>query len=274
MPLNIKLQAFEGPLDLLLYLIDKNKVDIYDIPIVLITEQYLEHIGHLDISAAGASEEEMNLMSEFLVMAATLLHIKCRMLLPVDETTDETDEDEDPRTELLNKLLEYKMYKFISVELRAREESAGRSIYRPMSLPDELKDYQEPIDYEALLGDASLKKLHEHFEATLRRLDDKIDPIRSKFSQVQKDEIDMERKMAYVEAYLEKYGSFSFIELLERQNNKMEIIVTFLVILELMRIGRIGIRQDDIKDDIRIEVKVNGAKGKKGRAGGRVIYDG
>ena len=265
MPLNIKLQAFEGPLDLLLNLIDKNKVDIYDIPIVLITEQYLEYIAQIEISAE-AGEEEMNLMSEFLVMAATLLHIKCRMLLPADEETDEEEEDEDPRAELVNRLLEYKMYKLISTELRQCEESAGRSLYRAMSLPDELRDYQEPMDYEALLGDVDLQKLQEHFLATLKRLDDKIDPIRSKFNQVQKDEIDMERKMAYVEDYLEKYSSFSFIELLERQNNKMEIIVTFLVILELMRMGRIGIRQDDIKDDIRIEVKDNGAKGKKGRA--------
>ena len=101
MALEVKLQAFEGPLDLLLHLIEKNKVDIYDIPIVEITDQYLETIRQME-------EADMNVMSEFLVMAATLLDIKCRMLLPREK--DEEGQEEDPRSELVEKLLEYKLY--------------------------------------------------------------------------------------------------------------------------------------------------------------------
>ena len=100
---SVKLEAFEGPLDLLLHLIEKNKVDIYDIPIVMITEQYLDYIKAMET-------EDMNVMSEFLVMAATLLDIKCRMLLPKE--VNEEGEEEDPRAELVQKLLEYKMYKY------------------------------------------------------------------------------------------------------------------------------------------------------------------
>ncbi|MCL2254914.1 MAG: segregation/condensation protein A [Lachnospiraceae bacterium] len=245
MALQIKLQVFEGPLDLLLHLIDKNKVDIYDIPIVMITEQYLEYIRHME-------KEDMNLMSEFLVMAATLLDIKCRMLLPLE--VNEEGEEEDPRAELVQKLLEHKMYKYMSEELRDRQIDARRNLFKETTLPDEVRNYREPFNYEELIGDATLNKLHELFKIMLKRQEDKIDPIRSSFSEVEKDEIDIELKMSYVENFLLNRRRFSFIELIEKQKNKMEIIVTFLVILELMKIGRIIILQDELKDDIIIEV--------------------
>ena len=119
MALEVKLEVFEGPLDLLLHLIEKNKVDIYDIPIVEITEQYLDYIRQMQT-------EDMNVMSEFLLMAATLLDIKCRMLLPRE--VNEEGEEEDPRAELVEKLLEYKMYKYMSFELRDMELDAGEEL--------------------------------------------------------------------------------------------------------------------------------------------------
>ena len=112
MGISVKLQAFEGPLDLLLHLIDKNKIDIYDIPIVEITNQYMEYIQAMD-------RADLNVMSEFLVMAATLLDIKCKMLLPKE--VNEEGEEEDPRQELVEQLLQYKMYKYMSYELRDRQ---------------------------------------------------------------------------------------------------------------------------------------------------------
>ena len=115
MELSVKLPVFEGPLDLLLHLIDKNKIDIYDIPIVMITDQYLEYVQQMP-------QEDLNLMSEFMVMAATLLDIKCRMLLPKE--VNEEGEAEDPRAELVARLLEYKMYKYMSFELRDRMDEA------------------------------------------------------------------------------------------------------------------------------------------------------
>ena len=134
MAITVKLQAFEGPLDLLLHLIDKNKVDIYDIPIVEITEQYLDYIRQME-------QSDMNIMSEFLVMAATLLDIKCRMLLPKE--VNEEGEEEDPRAELVEKLLEYKMYKYMSYELKDRQIDAGRNLFKAPTLPREIEEYRE-----------------------------------------------------------------------------------------------------------------------------------
>ena len=183
MAISVKLEVFEGPLDLLLHLIEKNKIDIYDIPIVTITEQYLDYIKQMET-------EDMNVMSEFLVMAATLLDIKCRMLLPKE--VNEEGEEEDPRAELVQKLLEYKMYKYMSFELRDRQVDAGKTWYKKPMLPKEVEDYRYPIDYDELLGDVNLTKLHEIFKSVMRRQEDKIDPIRSQFGKIEKDEINLE----------------------------------------------------------------------------------
>ncbi|MBO5486112.1 MAG: segregation/condensation protein A, partial [Eubacterium sp.] len=181
MAIPVKLEVFEGPLDLLLHLIEKNKVDIYDIPIVEITAQYLEYIQQMQT-------EDMNVMSEFLVMAATLLDIKCRMLLPKE--VNEEGEEEDPRAELVQKLLEYKMYKYMSYELKDRQVDAGRTLFKEKTLPREIEDYRPPVDFEELLGDADLNKLQMLFKTVMRRQEDKIDPVRSTFGKIEKDEID------------------------------------------------------------------------------------
>ena len=126
MGIPVKLEVFEGPLDLLLHLIDKNKIDIYDIPIVEITNQYMEYIRNMQ-------REDLNIMSEFLVMAATLLDIKCRMLLPKEVTED--GEEDDPRQELVEQLLQYKMYKYISYQLKDRETDADMVMYKNPTIP-------------------------------------------------------------------------------------------------------------------------------------------
>ena len=243
MALSVKLQAFEGPLDLLLHLIEKNKIDIYDIPIVEITAQYLDYIKDMET-------EDMNVMSEFLVMDATLLDIKCRMLLPKE--VNEEGEEEDPRAELVQKLLEYKMYKYMSYELRDRQVDAARTLFKEKTLPKEIEEYRPPIDMQELLGDADLARLNELFKMVIRRQEDKIDPVRSSFGQIEKDEVDMDRKTAYIEVYIRSHKTFSFRELLEKQHSKMEIIVTFLVMLEQMKLGRISIVQEDTFEDIMI----------------------
>ena len=243
MAIPVKLEVFEGPLDLLLHLIDKNKVDIYDIPIVEITEHYLEYIKQLQ-------QSDMNIMSEFLVMAATLIDIKCRMLLPKE--VNEEGEEEDPRAELVQKLLEYKMYKYMSFELRDRQVDAAKSMYREQSLPEEVAAYKKPLDYEELIGDMNLNKLHEIFKSIVRKQEDKIDPIRSQYGNIVKEEIDMDMKTLYVEAFAREHKNFSFRNLLEKQSSKMEMIVTFLIILEMMKTGKIFISQENIFDDIII----------------------
>lgn len=247
MALSVKLEVFEGPLDLLLHLIEKNKVDIYDIPIVEITAQYLEYIRRMQT-------EDMNVMSEFLVMAATLLDIKCRMLLPKE--VNEEGEEEDPRAELVQRLLEYKMYKYMSYELKDRQVDAAHTLFKDRTLPREIEDYRPPVDFETLLGDADLNKLQKLFKIVMRRQEDKIDPVRSGFGRIEKDEIDMDVKVSHIEEYIRIHRNFSFRELLEKQHSKMEIIVTFLVVLELMKVGKISIEQEDTFQDIIITSKV------------------
>ncbi len=243
MAIPIKLEAFEGPLDLLLHLIEKNKIDIYDIPIVEITAQYLDYIRQMETN-------DMNVMSEFLVMAATLIDIKCRMLLPKE--VDEEGEEEDPRAELVQKLLEYKLYKYMSLELRDRQVDAAKNLYREQKLPPEVALYKPPLDYDQLIGDMTLSRLHEIFKTIIRRQEEKIDPIRSRYGNIEKEEIDMDVKLLYVEAYAREHRHFSFQRLLEKQASKMEIIVTFLIVLELMKTGRISINQENLFDDIMI----------------------
>ena len=246
MSLEVKLQVFEGPLDLLLYLIEKNKVDIYDIPIVDITEQYLDYIRQMH-------REDMNVMSEFLVMAATLIDIKCRMLLPKE--VNEDGEEEDPRAELVEKLLEYKMYKYMSYELKDRQLDAGKVWFKEKTMPKEVTEYTPPVDYEQLIGKTSLSSLREVFESVMKRREDKIDPIRSNFGKIEKDEVDMDAKMVYVQDYIFMQKKCSFRSLLEKQHSKMEIIVTFLVVLELMKVGKIMIEQKEAFNDIYITSK-------------------
>lgn len=247
MALNVKLEKFEGPLDLLLHLIEKNKVDIYDIPIALITDQYLEYIKQMEI-------EDLNLMSEFLVMAATLLDIKCRMLLPVE--VNEDGEEEDPRAELVEKLIEYKMYKYMSFELKDRQIDAVRTVYKAPSIPKEVEEYIEPIDYDKLVGDMDLAKLNQIFKSVVRKQKDKIDPVRSKFGNIEKDEINLEEKQLQIEMYVATHKRFSFKALLEAQPTKMEIVVTFLVVLEMMKVGKISIAQESLFDEIMITSQI------------------
>jgi segregation and condensation protein A len=243
MSLPVRLEVFEGPLDLLLYLIEKNKIDIYDIPIVTITQQYMAYIRNM-------KTQDMNVMSEFLVMAATLIDIKCRMLLPRE--VNEEGEEEDPREELVRKLLEYKMYKYMAFELRDKQVDAAKSWYKEPSLPKEVEDYKAPIDYDELMGGVDLAKLHEIFKNVLKRQEDKIDPIRSGFGKIEKDEINMEEKQIYIEDYVKNHKTFSFRNLLEKQGSRMEVIVTFMAILEMMKQGVISIVQEETFSDIII----------------------
>ena len=243
MALSVKLQVFEGPLDLLLHLIEKNKIDIYNIPIVLVTDQYMAYIRQMQT-------EDMNVMSEFLVMAATLIDIKCKMLLPRDET--EEGEEEDPRAELVQKLLEYKMYKYMSFELKDRHIDAAKNFYKKQTLPPEIEQYRPPVDYEELLGDINLRKLQEIFESVMKRQEDKIDPIRAGFGKIEKEEINIEDHMIFLEEYAMLHKKFSFRKVLENGSGKSYVIVTFLGILEMMKTGKFTIEQDKLFDDIII----------------------
>jgi segregation and condensation protein A len=243
MGINVKLQAFEGPLDLLLHLIDKNKVNIYDIPISMITDQYMEYIDQMD-------KEDLNVVSEFLVMAATLLDIKSRMLLPKE--VNEEGEEEDPRAELVEKLLEYKLFKYMSYELKDRQVDAQKAFYKDSTVPPEVNAYRPPINMEELIGDITLAKLNAIFQDVMKRKEDKVDPIRSKFGKIQREEVSMSDKLVQVKNYLKNNKKFSFHEMLLEAPSKMSVIVTFLVVLELIKTGFVTAEQENTMADINI----------------------
>lgn len=246
MGISVKLEVFEGPLDLLLHLIDKNKVSIYDIPIVRITEQYLDYIKEME-------KQDLNIVSEFLVMAATLIDIKCRMLLPREK--NEKGEEEDPRQELVEKLLEYKKYKYMSLELKDRQIDADRVMYKKPTIPEEVKNYVQPVEISDLLGNLTLYKMNQLFKVLMKRQEDRIDPVRSKYGDIPKEEINLEEKMNYIYCAAQKKKCLNFFELFEKSRSKMEVVVTFLAVLELIKGGSILVLQEHVFSEIIIRVK-------------------
>lgn len=244
MSLSVKLEVFEGPLDLLLHLIEKNKVDIYDIPIAGITDQYLDYVSRLET-------QDLEIVSDFLVMAATLLDIKSKMLLPPE--VNEEGEEEDPREELVARLIEYKMYQYASGELKERQADAERSLYKPPTVPAEVAEYEEPVDVKELLDGLTLSRLNQIFQSVLQRQTDKIDPVRSTFGTIKKEPFRVSVKIGNILTFARREKRFSFRQLLERQSDKVEIIVTFLAVLELMKMGHLIVNQESLEAEIELE---------------------
>lgn len=244
MALSVKLTAFEGPLDLLLHLIDKNKIDIYDIPIADITDQYLDYIKDMQT-------EDMDLASEFMLMAATLLDIKSRMLLPKEE--EEELEEGDPREELVRRLMEYKTYKYMSQILREQMDNAGISVAKKSTFPKSVEEYRPPVDLDELFVGVTLDTLMGVFNDVIRRQQSKIDPIRSRFSRIEKEPVSVGEQMRKLEIRAIRERTLSFKDVLEENTDKVNVIVTFLAMLELMHYGKIKITQEELFGEIIIE---------------------
>ena len=242
MQLEFDLNVFKGPLDLLMHLIEKNKIDIYDIPIGLLTDQYMACLEHM--------ENNLDSNSEFLVMASTLLYLKARSLLPSEE--EEEEDVEDPREELVRRLLEYKMFQEISHVLEEQEEQAGGSIYRKEQLPEEVKAYKEPIDLDELLEGVDMKRLHKVFQMLMRKQEDMRDPVRSNFGKIRKEPLKVGDRIALLTERLRREKHFWFSQTLE-EGGRFEVVVTFLAMLELMKAGQITIVQEEGFGDIYIE---------------------
>lgn len=244
MELSLKLESFEGPLDLLLHLIDKNKINIYDIPIALITGQYLEYL-------AVMKEEKLENLSEFIVMAATLLDIKARMLLPRPEP--EAEEAEDPRAELVTRLLEHKKFKLLSGDLRLLQEGSDHFYYRTRQLPREVEKYRPPVDLDRLLGDLTAEKLQRICQEILKRHASKIDLVRSRFGEIEREAVKIGDRLDFVRQRVRRKGRHSFRSLLNSGASRLEIVVTFMAILELIKTGEIRLSEDSTRDDFNLE---------------------
>jgi segregation and condensation protein A len=221
----IKLPLFEGPLDLLLHLIRENKVDIYDIPIALITRQYLQYIELM-------KELNLEVAGEFLVMAATLIHIKSRMLLPIEETAD-TEEPEDPRYELVQRLLAYQAFKEAALGLREREEDWQHAHWRKPA-PEEDLGEEEP---ELSLFDLHLFDLIQAFRRVLDRAPEEV-------LSITRETLTVKDKMSLVMDALESHEAVRFEDLFEGDVVRSHFVVTFVALLELIRLGLAGVYQE------------------------------
>lgn len=228
MAISVKLQAFEGPLDLLLHLIDKAEVDIYDIPIAEITDQYLQYINMIEM-------HDLEVSSEFLVMAATLLEIKSKMLLPKPRKEEDGGEVIDPREELIRKLIEYKKYKEISLELKDKLGIYEKVFYKT---PEPIEDY---ITDATSITNVSLDMLYISFKNILLKNDTK--KSRS-FREIYREVVTVDDKIRLINKLLASKPSFYFDDLFLSCGNRYEIIVTFLAILELIKRRSLVIEQE------------------------------
>jgi segregation and condensation protein A len=244
--INLRLEAFEGPMDLLLHLIDKNEIDIYDIPIAELADQYVAYIGYY-------AEKDMESMSEFVLMAATLLEIKSKMLLPKLKLNDNEEAEADPRASLVEKLIEYKRYKSVIGLLKEKEALAERAFFKAAdpTLSNLVYD-EEPVDFDELLDGLTADKLYKAFQEVLGRRELKTDKVRSGFKSVEKDLYTIDEKIEYIENLLTLYQKVRFYGIFALDSGKTEKIVTFLALLELIKMKRVTIIQENIFDDIVI----------------------
>ncbi len=231
-PYTVRLDNFEGPLDLLLFLIKEQEMDIYDIPIAVITRQYLEYLQlmqMLDLEIAG----------EYLVMAATLLRIKSRMLLP-RETMEEEEEIGDPRQELVHQLLEYQRYKELADTLSAKEESQRLVFLRCVPPAEEEEEIDEPLQNVSLF---------DLLRAFRQALDRKTEPF---VYPIVRPQMSVEERMAEILASLENVEKLLFWNLIATDYSRADLVITFVALLEMIRRGNVIVRQDRLFGDIWI----------------------
>ena len=231
MSYKIKLHVFEGPLDLLLYLIKKDELNIYDIPIAQVTDQYMKYLDLMELL-------DLDIAGEFLVIAASLLHIKSKMLLPRDAQEEPHEEEEDPRADLIEKLLEYKRFKEAAEHLRGREKFKQELFTRKPEVKE--KDPNE------IYFETSLFELISAFSKALKDIPKDV------FYEVIKDEFSVDEKIHDILHALFKKSKLKLSELFEKAKNNLEIIATFLAILELIKVKEVKIMQKALFDEIEI----------------------
>ena len=247
----IALPIFEGPLDLLLYLIRAHRYDIFDIPIHKITGEFVEYLSLMNDVAADSA-------GEFLVTAATLMQIKARMLLPKTESESEDAMDEetiDPRAELVERLLEYQRIQEAAEELRDKREARADLFARsPESLKNSWNAYDAELSQSLLLSDVSSFDLLSALKRVLKRLEE--EPV----ALVRREPFSLDARLKDVEWRIVGAGRLSFDDLCQDCQNRLEVVVTFLAILELIRRGRAQVRQSALFEEIVIKKSDEGSR--------------
>jgi segregation and condensation protein A len=236
MKYKIKLPYFEGPLDLLLFFVKRDELNIYDIPIAKITKEFLEYIHLMQML-------DLEVASEFIVMASTLMQIKAKMLLPKPEVEGE-EEEEDPRAELARRLAEYKKFKELAFEFSKMEDEAGKFFYRGY-FKNDARDYFE--EDEEFLKDVSLFDLLTAFKRALEGARETV------YHEIETQNYKIEDEMENILNRLKFKRKFSFNEIVDSYVEKARIIVAFLALLELARLKKIRISQEEVFGELIIE---------------------
>ncbi len=239
----VNLEVFEGPLDLLLFLIRKNEIDIHDIPISKLTQEYVSYLNLMQ-------ELDLNVAGEFLVMAAHLMLIKSRMLLPVNPEDPGEGEVEDPRSELVARLLEYKQFKEAAQSLGGME-AVQRDVFGRLGAQESMKPSKDFLEEEADL-EVNLFDLLKAFQRILDELPENA------IREIEREEVSIVQKMNEILDLLEHNESVSFFEAFKGAKNKQTLLATFLGMLELARIKSLEIRQAQLFGEIRLYKKALG----------------
>lgn len=240
---NIKLEVFEGPFDLLVYLIEKAQMDIYDIRITEITTQYIDYIEMMQ-------KLNLDIISEFLVLAATLIEIKSKMLLPRAENTYLLNNDEDqldPRSELVQKIIEYKKFKNAADILKNNEESNSKIYYKVQEDLDYYVDNAQDREYI----DVDIDQFIQAFNLFLKKRK-KIQDIKKKYTEIERERISIEDKIFQIKNYFKNNKKINFYNLISYTCDKYEIVVTFMAMLELLKQRFIKVQQHTLFGDIII----------------------
>lgn len=236
----IRLEHFEGPLDLLLFFIKRDELNIYDIPISKITKEFLEYVNYirmLDLETAG----------EFILMASTLMHIKVRMLLPRE--VDEKGEEIDPRADLVKALLEYKRYKEVSEELAFFESNQRKISFRGNFFADPI---ETPNEYGILLKNITVYDIARAFKKVIEGI--KPEPVH----QIRKINITIEEQINFIMSKIDEYTNLHFLTLVHGMKEKIRVVITFVAILELVKMQRIGLKESTNFNDFVIYKIDNG----------------
>ncbi len=241
MSYKVKLDIFEGPFDLLVYLIERAGVNIYDVNISEITDQYLAYVDVME-------QIDPDTAAEFMVLAATLLQIKSRMLLPAEKTDKGTVIEEDPRDELAKKIVEYKKYKYIAEVLRICEERGSRIYTKPR---EDISVYMgEPEEYLNVDMNKFIKAFRLFLEKRRR-----VEEVKKRYEQVAREKMSMERKSQQVSGLLRKRKRLSFGELLADEIDTYDIVLTFVTLLEMLAKSMITVNQPVVFGDIEVMLK-------------------
>ena len=241
MSYKVKLQSFEGPFDLLVYLIENAEMSIYDIEISKITGQYLDYIKAME-------EMDIAVSTEFMVLAASLIEIKSRMILPRINELGEGVVDEDPRTELVSRILEYKRYKRAAEILEEREEFASRIYQKPQE--DISKYLEQPDEYLSL----DLKQFAGAFASFIEKKQ-RIETVKKHYTRIEREKASMESRISFIAGKIrQKLGKvFKFGELVPNTKDKYDVVVTFMSLLEMAKQRVVNVKQTSTYGTIEIE---------------------